>query len=80
MTEHNIYELCAVGDLTYKAISGNDYTDLNEIYELTFTDNGTTYTVKTDKAALTAYASRSDISNLSGLVQSFTNLARLKFG
>ena len=80
MTEHNIYDLCAVGDLTYKAISGNDYNELNEVYELTFTEDGTTYSVKTDKAALIGYANRSDISNLSGLLQSFSNFARLKFG
>lgn len=80
MTEHNIYVLCATNDLTYKAISGNDYNELNEVYELTFTDNGTTYSVKTDKAALLGYADRSDISNLSSLIQSFSNLARSKFG
>jgi hypothetical protein len=80
MTEHDIYNLCATGDLTYKAISGNDYHELNESYELVFTENGTTYSVKTDKAALLAYATRSDISNLSGLIRSFSNLARLHFG
>ena len=80
MTEHDIYALCATGDLTYKAIAGSDTTDLNETYTLTFTDNGTTYTVKTDKAALTAYADRSDIANLASLIQSLSGFAQLKFG
>ena len=80
MTEHDIYALCATGDLTYKAIAGSDTADLNESYTLTFTDNGTTYTVKTDKAALNAYADRSDIANLASLIQSLSGFAQSKFG
>lgn len=80
MTEHDIYALCEKGDLTYKAISGKDTADLNETYTLTFNNNGTTYTVKTDKAAFQSYGERSDISNLSALVESFSNFAALKFG
>ncbi len=80
MSEHNLYEICgATADLTYKALSGADPEGENERYTLTFTDNGVTYTVVTDKAALERHSTRSDISNLSSLITSWTNLANLLY-
>jgi len=81
MTECNIYAICrATPDLTYKAISGQEPTGENELYQLTFTDNGETYSIKTDKAALAAYQdTRSDISNLRSLVTNFSGFVRTRY-
>lgn len=77
MSECNLYTICeASADLTYKAICGEEPSAENETYYLTFTDNGKTYSIKTDKAAMSAYASRSDVSNVSALIKSFSNFAK----
>ena len=81
MTEHNIYSICSTAsDLTYRTITGTDPTGANEVYRLTFTDNGTTYTVTTDKAAIENYAAgHSDLADLAALLVSFSGLARVKY-
>ena len=80
MCEHNLYAICeATSDLTYEALSGVAPEGENERYTLTFTDNGVTHTVITDKAALERHSTRSDISNLNTLIISWTNLANFLY-
>lgn len=77
MCEHDLYIICEQGaaDLTYKAFSGSEPQGENERYTLTFTDDGKTYTVVTDKAALQSYAYLSTVGNMASLITSWTNLA-----
>ncbi|MBE6689765.1 MAG: hypothetical protein E7590_00580 [Ruminococcaceae bacterium] len=80
MTERNVYAICeSGGDLTYQTLAGEPPAEMSEGYRLTFTDNGVTYTIRTDRAALEAFGTRSDVSNFNGLLLSFSGFARTRY-
>lgn len=71
--ERNIYEISRLhADLTYATLSGGQTPPADTVtYTVTFTDNGNTYTVTTDSAALNAYGAatqNSHVSNMKGMI------------
>lgn len=81
MTEQDIYTICNDhSDLTYAALSdGAAPTGSNVLYTISFTDNGTTYQVKVDSAAIAAYPNNPRISQMQVLIADFSGFTDLCF-